>query len=151
VFWSSVIAASTIGPLLAIIGRKVRRGAWSDFDVSRHEQRSGLYYAGLPLLALSGAILYFLDADPGLLRAVAAAIVMFTVALAGNRFLKTSMHMMVATFCAVSLVREYPAAALAVVPFVAAIAWSRRHLERHTWAEIAVGIALGAAFGAAAG
>jgi hypothetical protein len=150
VFWTSVIAASTAVPLLAIIARNVRRGAWSDFDVSRHEQRSGLYHAGLPLMVLSALILWFLGAAPALLRATAAATAMFVAGLIGNRWLKISMHMMTAAFCAVFLVREHPWLAAIVVPFVVAIAWSRRHLQRHTWLEIGIGLALGTAAAVAA-
>ena len=150
-FWTAVIAASTTLPLLAIIARKVRRGAWSDFDVSRHDQRSGLYYAGLPLLLLTLLILYFLGASAHLMRATFAGAVMFAAGLLGNRFLKISMHMMFASFCAASIVRAYPTAVFAALPFLAALAWSRRHLERHTWTEIAVGLAIGTACGVAAG
>jgi hypothetical protein len=53
--------------------------------------------------------------------------------------------MMVAAFCGVTIARIHPAATFAIVPLVAAIAWSRRKLERHTWAEVAVGLAIGAA------
>jgi len=54
------------------------------------------------------------------------------------------MHMMCAAFCCVILTRLYPWSAFATTPFVAAIAWSRWKLERHTLIEIAVGLALGA-------
>jgi hypothetical protein len=143
-FWTAVIAASTTVPLLVVISRKVRRGAWSDFDVSRHEQRAGLYYAGIPLMLLSAILLYFLDASPALMRGVAAATVMFLAGLLGNRFLKISLHMMVAAFCTVALARTYPWSLLGTIPFLTSIAWSRRYLDRHTWPEIAVGLIIGA-------
>ncbi|HYK03036.1 MAG TPA: hypothetical protein VE974_14845 [Thermoanaerobaculia bacterium] len=142
-FWTAVIAASTTVPLLAVIARKVRRGAWSDFDVSRHEQRAGLYYAGIPLLAVCVVLLYFLGAPAGMIRGAAAGAAMFLAGLLGNRFLKISMHMMFAAFCTVALSREYPWSPAATLPLLAAIAWSRRYLDRHTWAEIAVGIVIG--------
>lgn len=147
VFWTTVIAASPTVPLLAIIARNVRRGRWSDFDVSRHEQRSGLYHAGLPLMALTILILYFLGAHPRLLRATVAGALMFAAGLFGNRWLKISMHMMSAAFCAVLLIRVWPWTAFIAVPLVAAIAWSRRWLQRHTPAEIAVGTVVGIAAG----
>jgi hypothetical protein len=148
-FWSAVVAASTSVPLLAIIIRNVRRGAWSDVDVSRHDQRSGVYYAGFPLLLVTAILLYLLGASAELMRGIAAGAVMFAAGLAGNRFLKISMHMMFAAFCTVALVRGYPAAAFGAIPFVAAIAWSRHYLSRHTWPEIATGLVIGALCGAA--
>ena len=142
-FWTTVIAASTTIPLLAIIARKVRRGTWSDFDVSRHEQRSSLYYAGIPLIALCALLLYFLGASPEMMRGIAAGSLMFLAGLFGNRFLKISMHMMFAAFCTVALARTYPSSLYGTLPFLTAIAWSRRHLDRHTWPEIAVGTLIG--------
>ena len=142
-FWTTVIAASTTVPMLAIIARKVRRGTWSDFDVSRHEQRSGLYHAGIPLLALCVLLLYLLGASSEMMRGVAAGSVMFLAGLLGNRFLKISMHMMFAAFCTVALARTYPSSLYGTLPFLAAIAWSRRFLDRHTWAEIATGVVIG--------
>jgi hypothetical protein len=145
--WTAVLAASTVLPMTAIIVRNVRRGSWSDFDVSRRDQRTGLYRVAIPLVAITALILYFLDAGPRLMRGFAAAAVMLIVGVIGNRFLKISMHMMCAALCAVTLIHMYPWSALAIVPFVIALAWSRRKLERHTWVEIAVGLGIGAGAG----
>lgn len=151
-FWGAVVAASTTIPLLAIILRNVRSGRWSDVDVSRHDQRSGLYYAGLPILLISALILYFLGAAPGLMRGLAAGVAMSLLGLIGNRWLKISMHMMFAGFCAVALSRSFPSPVTiaAVALFLAALAWSRWHLKRHTRLEIAVGLIIGVACGLAA-
>ena len=143
--WTALVAAGTVLPLLAITIRNVRRGVWGDHDVSRREQRLGLYRVAFPLLAVSALLLWWTGAGEGMLRGVAAAAVMFALGAIGNRFLKISLHMMTAAYCAVVIVRLYPWSALAIVPFVAAIAWSRRKLERHTWAEVFVGLGIGAA------
>lgn len=143
VFWMSVIAATTTIPLLAISIRNVRRGRWSDLDVSRHEQRSSLYYAGLPLIGVGALILYLLGAGPELMRGALAGALMFTTGLIVTRWMKISLHMMSAALCAVWLVREFPMSAFTAIPFVAAIAWSRHRLRRHSWLEIGSGIALG--------
>jgi hypothetical protein len=142
--WTAVVAAATILPLFVIVLRNVRRGVWSDHDVSRREQRGGLYRVALPLVALTAVLLYFLDAGPGMMRGFAAGAAMLLLGVLGNRFLKISMHMMCAAFCAVTIARLYPATTFAIVPFVAAIAWSRHKLERHTWTEVAVGLGIGA-------
>ncbi|MDQ3280396.1 MAG: hypothetical protein M3Q69_03185 [Acidobacteriota bacterium] len=147
VFWTSVIAASTTLPMLAIIARKVRRGAWSDFDVSRREQRPALYYAAAPLLLACAGLLYWFGAAPRLMRSLAAGMIMFAVGLLANRFLKVSMHAMFAAFCGVTLVHDFPRALVAVVAIALAIAWSRLHLERHTMMEVLVGALVGGAAG----
>jgi hypothetical protein len=51
---------------------------------------------------------------------------------------------MMAAFCGVIIAQLYPHSVYAIVPFVFAIGWSRWKLERHTWAEIFVGVAIGA-------
>lgn len=142
--WTSVVAAGTVLPMFVITLRNVRRGVWSDHDVSRREQRGGLYRVALPLVALSAVLLYFLDAGPHMMRGLGAAGAMLLLGVLGNRFLKISMHMMAAAFCGVTIARLYPATTFAIVPFVAAIAWSRHKLDRHTWAEVGVGLAIGA-------
>jgi membrane-associated phospholipid phosphatase len=143
--WTAAIAAGMILPMLAITIRNVRRGAWSDHDVSRQDQRLGLYRVAFPLLAVSTVLLYFLGAGRGMLRGMAAAAVMLALGTIGNRFLKISMHMMTAAYATVVIVKIYPMSAWILVPFTAAIAWSRRKLERHTWPEVVVGLAIGTA------
>ena len=145
--WGVVIALTTIVPLLAITARNVRRGAWSDFDVSRRDQRIGLYVAAIPLLLVGAAVFYLLGASPRLLRGFVAAAAMFAAGVAANRFLKISLHMMCAAFCAVLVAWQFPQSAPFVVLFALAIAWSRWRLERHSIAEIVSGIAIGAAAG----
>lgn len=143
--WTAVIGAGMILPMLAITLRNVRRGDWSDHDVSRRDQRLGLYRIAFPLLAISAALLWWTGAGPRMMRGIAAAAVMLALGSLGNRFLKISLHMMCAAYCAVVIVHLHPWSAWFIVPFVAAIAWSRRKLERHTWAEIVVGLAIGTA------
>jgi len=147
--WTSaaLVAATTTLPLIVITLRNVRRGTWADFDVSRRDQRLGLYRAGAPLLLLASAILYATGAHPRMMRSVLAALLMFVAGLVGHRFLKISMHMMFSTFCGVLIMWLYPWSAAALVPFLLLIAWSRHHLGRHTLAEIAVGTAIGIAAG----
>jgi membrane-associated phospholipid phosphatase len=142
---TAVVAAATILPMLVLTLRNVRRGVWSDHDVSRREQRGGLYRAAFLLIALSALLLWLLDASPRMMHGFAAAAVMLALGLFGNRFLKISLHMMTAAFAAVTIIRLYPNTTYAIVPFVAAVAWSRRKLERHTWTEVVVGLAIGGA------
>lgn len=143
--WTAAVSAGMVLPLLVITLRNVRRGLWSDPDVSRKDQRSGLYRAGLPLLAVTALILYLLDAGPRMMRGIAAAAVMLLLGVLGNRWLKISLHLMIAAYCAVIIGDLYPRTIWATVPLLAALAWSRSKLDRHTWAEVAVGAVIGAA------
>lgn len=145
--WTAVVLAGTTLPLTAITLRNVRRGTWSDHDVSSPKQRPGLYLVTVPVLLAVIALLWSLDAPPRMMRSVAAAGGMLVVGIASNRLLKISLHMMFAAFCAATIIDLYPRSAFAIVPFVLAIAWSRWKLHRHTIAEIVLGLALGAAAG----
>ncbi|HEV7239654.1 MAG TPA: hypothetical protein VGQ36_10470 [Thermoanaerobaculia bacterium] len=146
--WTAAIAATLILPLAFILIRRTRRGDWSDFDVSRREQRPGLYLAAIPLLALAAIVVWRLGASSGFLRSFLAIAFLFVAGLIGNRFLKISMHMMFGAFCLVIVARLYPSSLFFTLPLLAALAWSRWRLERHTPAEIAVGLLLGTAGGA---
>lgn len=142
--WAAITAAVTILPVFAVMAWKVRRGVWSNYDVSRQDQRSGLYWIAIPVLL--GAI-FLLDAPPRFTRGMIAFAAALVIGLAGNRLLKTSMHMMFAAWCTVILARAYPMSLVAMLPVVAALAWSRRRLDRHTLAEIIAGVILGVAAG----
>jgi len=145
--WTTVVGACTTLPLTIITWRKVRRGTWSDFDVSRRDQRTSLYLVAAPLLAITFGLLFWLGAGPRLLRGVAAGALMLVAGVAGNRLLKTSLHMMFGAFCAVTIARAYPLSLALSLPFLAALAWSRHALGRHTWMEIGVGVVVGAGAG----
>lgn len=141
--WMLIIACTTTLPLLVITARKVRSGHWSNFDVSRQDQRLGLYLWGTPLFLLAALVLYLSGASPRMMQGVAAGGLLFFAGMVGNRFLKISMHMMFSTFGIVLIVRTWPWSAIGMLPFLAGIAWSRLVLERHTRAEVLVGATIG--------
>jgi hypothetical protein len=145
--WTIAVALTTTLPLLVVITRKVRRGDWTDFDVSRRDQRLGLYAFGTPLFFLAAGTLYFLGASPRMMQAVAAGGVIFLAGLLGNRFLKLSMHMMFGAYAGILIAWVYPWSLTAIVIFIAALAWSRRFLGRHSWLEIALGTIIGSGAG----
>ena len=144
---TAIIAGAIVLPLVILLLRRTRRGEWSDFDVSQRHQRPGLYYVGIPCVALAALLAWWMGASPHFLRSFLAIGAVFVVGLLGNRFLKTSLHMLIGAFCAAVLWRVYPTSPFVTAPALAALAWSRWRLERHTPAEIAVGLLLGLAAG----
>ena len=140
---SGLIAAVTVLPLLAITLRNVRRGAWSNFDVSDRSQRGGLYRSGVPLTLLGAAALYSTNASPAVVRGALIAAAMLLVALLLSPFLKTSLHLLFASWSGILIIREFPLAAPLVLVAVLALAWSRLRLSRHTPAELLVGAIIG--------
>lgn len=145
-----LIAGLTTIPLTILIIRNVRRGTWTDSDVSHREQRRGLYYAAAPLLVLTAIALYLTGASAGMIRGFLAGSAMIVIGFLLMRFLKTSLHMMFAAFAAPILLDRIgfsPISIAIAVLLALALAWSRRTLDRHTWAEIIVGTIVGAAAG----
>lgn len=129
--------------------RKVRSGHYSDFDVSRREDRWTLYplIVGLTLLA-TGAL--FLTGQPRpLWFGMLCVSIMTAVAACANRWLKISLHASFAFFCAVAsgwLSVSWVAPSLA---FAVLVACSRYILKRHTVSELILGTALGIIAGSA--
>ncbi|MEO6488254.1 MAG: hypothetical protein ABIO78_09985, partial [Thermoanaerobaculia bacterium] len=97
---SGLIAATTVLPLLAIAAIRVRRGTWSNFDVSDRSQRSGLYRIGLPLTLIAGFVLARTGASSEVVRGTWIVAAMLLSGLMLGAFLKTSLHMMFAAYCA---------------------------------------------------
>ncbi|HVG23963.1 MAG TPA: hypothetical protein VND45_07400 [Thermoanaerobaculia bacterium] len=141
--WTLVVAAATIVPLSAVILWKMHRGVWSDFDVTRRDQRSGLYTVALPLFAAAALFL----PEPGLRGAMISLLVVLLIAFFASRWLQTSLHMLFAAFNAVILWRVYPWSPLVMLPLGAALAWARLRLRHHTPPELAAGTILGLAAG----
>jgi len=144
---SAVIAVTIAIPLLIFTIRNVRRGVWTNHDVSVRTQRSGLYWAAIALTALAAAWLRYRGAAPGLVRGVAACALMFAAAMVINRWLKISLHMMVAAFSAVAIADSYRNWTPVIALLILALAWSRLYLRRHSWAEVLAGVILGTAVG----
>lgn len=149
---SSALAYSLaiVIPMFVLTAVQVRRGRWTNYDVSVRTQRRGLYWPALLLTLAGAAVLYATGDNPGLLRGFLVAAGMITAAMFINRFMKISLHMTFAAFNAILLGWRFPAAtvAFAIAAALTLLAWSRLHLERHTWAEVLAGTALGAAAGA---
>lgn len=146
-----LIAALTTVPLLILIVRNVRRGTWTNADVSNPKQRKGLYFAAAPLLLVTGVALYATGASSNMLRGFFAGSAMIAAGFLLMPLLKVSLHMTFLGFGAVILLFRAgfaPAAIALAVVLAVALAWSRRTLDRHTWAEIATGLVIGTAAGA---
>ena len=141
---SAIIAAATVLPLLALTLRNVRRGTWSNFDVSNRSQRSGLYFAAVPLTFLAAGVLAVTGAPMPLVRGTAMVGGLLLAAALLSPFLKTSLHLLFAAWCGVLIFRAFPETVWFIPFVIATLAWSRLYLKRHTIAEVAVGFAIGA-------
>ncbi|HEX6861223.1 MAG TPA: hypothetical protein VF414_00315, partial [Thermoanaerobaculia bacterium] len=145
----ALVVAGSILPMLWIIVRRVRSGAWTDHDVSVREQRTGMYPAAMAISAGTVVLLYAASVAPGILRGTVAIFVLIAVSALVNQWLKVSLHTGFAAFTAVSLLSVSRPMGIAAAVVALAVAWSRLELRRHTLPEVVGGALLGAGIGTA--
>ncbi|MEU7133457.1 phosphatase PAP2 family protein [Streptomyces sp. NPDC046261] len=138
----TAVVCGAVGVLVMAFG--VRRGWWSDLDVSRHAERP------LPLACASaGAALVWLTcrhlgAPHELLVAAALAPVGGTAFLLCTRFGKVSLHTCAAAGSIALLVLSVDPLCALLAPVAAVVGWSRVRLGAHTRAQVWAGGLLGA-------
>ena len=138
-----LVLAGSILPMLWILVRRVRSGAWTDHDVSVREQRSGFYPAALALSGGTVILLYASGVGQSILRGTVAIFILIAASALVNTKLKVSLHTGFAAFTAVSLLSLSWPMGIAAVFVAIAVAWSRLELRRHTLPEVLVGALLG--------
>jgi membrane-associated phospholipid phosphatase len=145
----TLVGAFTILPLLVLMVRQVRRGAWQTVDASRKAERRILYaVGGIVALALLAFLLLF-HSESFLIRGTAGILAMLAVCALVTRWIKVSLHMTFAALATTTLILMGSRAGWFLLPLVPALAWSRLTLGKHTLAEVLLGLVIGAAAAAA--
>jgi membrane-associated phospholipid phosphatase len=142
--WGALAALFAVAIPYAFVVRGVRHGRYGDHHIpERTSRRTPLLVAlgsgvvGLALLAATGAPRDII----ALLISGAAGIAAFGIV---NQWWKISLHAGIAAGTVAVLTLLYGAAALAGVPLVALVCWSRVRLRVHTIAQVVAGAILGA-------
>lgn len=141
--WAVVYLLMAIAAPLLYLVRLVQRGVVTDLDIQQREQRPRPLLAAI---AATGAawLMLQLGGAPLPLRALACGAwselaLIFVITLRW----KISIHCATAAGLAILWWRVFHLSPLLAFAGVAAIAWSRVRLQRHTLAQTAGGIALG--------
>ena len=145
----AIVAIFTVVPLLALMIRQVRRGAWHNADASNIHERPTLYRVGLA--GLVGLLIFLRMSQPQsfLVRGVVPALGMFAVCAVLTRWVKVSLHMAFAAFAASALAFSGSVVGWALMAFLPVLGWSRFVLGRHHAGELVLGLAIGAGAGIA--
>lgn len=145
----AVVAMFTIVPLLILMMRQVKRGAWQNADASNRAERPILYAVGG--LGLAALIVYLMTLRPEslLLRGTLVTFSMLGVCAAATLWIKVSLHLAFAALTASTLALMQSPAGYLIALLLPALIWSRLALARHSAAEVALGGAIGCAAGAA--
>jgi membrane-associated phospholipid phosphatase len=143
--WTSVlVVAGTIVPLLVLMIRQVRRGAWENADASNRQERPILYLVSGVTTAGLLAYLMVVRPESFLVRGLTVTLGMFAVCAVVSRWIKVSLHMAFAALAAVGLSLLGSSVGYALLVVVLPLAWSRLALGRHTPGEVILGAAIGA-------
>ena len=140
---SAVTSLVTVFPLLFIIRRKVITGEWSDHDVSVSAERRGFYPIVIGIVVISYLIFWFLGFPDSLLKAMIVSLALLLIAMLINVWSKISLHLIFASYCAVSLLAVRHWVGVVFMLLAILIAWSRVTLERHSLVQALSGMALG--------
>lgn len=142
-----------IGGIFVPIGittlRGVRKGRYTNLDVSDQAQRQKWFITTTLLLFVVTLIIWLTNQDRTLRLAVTCALVLLVMAQVVNTRVKASMHLAFHVFLGFLILHFNGIAGIAFLLFAPLLAWSRIHLKRHVWKEIVVGVILGAVLGAA--
>jgi len=144
-----IVAACTILPLMFLMVRQVRRGAWDNVDASNRVERPVLYLVGaVGIVALLGLVLA-MRTQSFLIRGVVATLAMMAVCAAVTRWIKVSLHMAFAALAATVLSLMRSPVGYGLMLALPLLVWARLALGRHSPGEVALGTIIGAAAGAA--
>lgn len=120
-----------------------KRGTYTNFDVSDKQQRQSWYvFAFLILLAVT-LILFLTDQPLALCMAVLLSLVLLTISLFANYFIKSSLHVSSTVFLSFLILPMNLLVGLSLLIFTIPIAWSRSALGKHTVPEIVAGAVIG--------
>ncbi len=145
----ALVAACTFLPLLLLMVRQVRRGAWDNVDASNRAERPVLYLVGAVGIGALLILVLILRAHSFMIRGVVATLAMVTVCAAATRWIKVSLHMAFATLAATTLALMRSPVGFGLLLVLPLLVWSRLELGRHSAHELAWGTVIGAAAGAA--
>lgn len=144
-----IVGIFTIVPLLVLMIRQVRAGAWKDVDASNISERPSLYaVGGLASIALI-ACLFLVRSQSFLIRGSVVTLVMFGICALATRWIKVSLHMAFAALAATTLLLIGSPAGWVLLPVVPAVAWSRLALQRHRPVDVGLGAVIGILAGVA--
>lgn len=141
--YAIVAVVLTALPVALVVYVQVKRGKWSDLDVSRRTQRYALYPLTLACLGFLMYALYRLHAPRQSIVATASMALVNAVNGIINFFWKISAHATTAAMCAGLLWQLAPGWGPPAAAGAALVGWSRVELKRHTAGQVLAGWGVG--------
>lgn len=125
----------------------VRKGKYTNLDVSDQAQRQQWFIVITLLLLIVTAIVWITDQNRTLRLGMICAFSLLLVSQLVNTRVKASMHLAFHTFLGLLILHMNAVAGAIFLLFAPLLAWSRLYLKRHVLEEVLVGVVLGGLFG----
>ncbi len=126
---------------------RVRRGTWSDLDVSNPTERNHFYEILLPLLLVLTFIAWLADVPRSIPLGTFSISILVATAYILNKWTKVSLHTGFGVFVGLTLFLIAPVLGIVASVLAALVAWSRVALGRHSRREVLWGGLLGMVIG----
>lgn len=137
--WAAICIATIIIPPALYFYLRLFKGDFSDDDVSRRSERTGLYIAALLSTAIGSIVLYIFGVPFVFLRLVVAAVAVTLVCMLINFRWKISVHS--ASIATLSTLATLFLQSAGIVLWICAIAvgWARIRTGNHTPLQVLAG------------
>jgi hypothetical protein len=139
----TVVAGVIILLLLIVVYYFVRKGKFSDLDVSTQQQRPLLFLLDFIFAAIYFSVLYILHAPRTLFLGNIAVFLAVAVLVIINKFIKSSVHMAILSGALTLFVLLGGTVYLWGFILIPILAWARLATKRHTLNEVITGTVLG--------
>lgn len=127
--------------------RKLKSGAYANFDVSDQNQRKGFYPVAIGLFLALILVLWLMNVPKEVIYHTLLVLGLVGLMALVNRKIKASLHAAIALFITVNCFTLGVFPGIGITIFSLVIAWSRWRLGRHSLQEIAIGSVFGTVFG----
>ena len=142
-----IVSLGSSGAPFFFIRRGVARGRWSDYDISRREQRLVPFLYTIGCMVCVFAFLLLLEAPTELLATFAGMVCAVAVSLLVTQLArwKISLHLIGVTGTVLTLALLVTPIAFWLAPLVVLVGWARWRVGAHTPSQALAGAALAAA------
>lgn len=130
-------------PIFSWIGWNVKKGNYTNMDVSDRKQRNSLYLFNFIVIAIYTGVLYFSKQRTDLLFIIVFLFILMLIMNISNFFIKSSMHTAFNVFVTALFFSLNPILGIIWFVLTSFVAISRIILKRHTPKEVIMGAFIG--------
>ncbi|MFD2936805.1 phosphatase PAP2 family protein [Spirosoma flavum] len=145
---SGLLFGGVVVPIAWHNYQQVKKGQYTNFDVSNQKQRAQFYPILIGLVSLMTGLLLATDQPRPFCYGTGCVLLLLVSSYGVNRYIKASLHTALAFFLTWAIAISNQPLGLAMGIFSILIAASRLVLARHTLTEILVGALIGLLTGA---